>query len=189
MRGDVITKVEDYDARDIRHADAQMLFKNAGTEIRLVVHRDNKLAVTKNITSNGMEPLQCSTALPPYSLNINLLSPNIDAPHRSLSTSEGVSLPEFLILDCFRRGASPLPRYGAYESALERPVDSLPHTVFPHLNDSGGYILPPRPESRSSRFSPMPTRDYQQDALEEAAGIAIQVIELLAPLISASLAR
>lgn len=85
MRGDVITKIEDYDARDIRHADAQMLFKNAGNDIRLVVHRDNKLAVTKNITSNGLEPLPCSTtALPPYSPNINLLSPNYDTPHRLL---------------------------------------------------------------------------------------------------------
>lgn len=92
MRGDVITKIEDYDARDIRHADAQMLFKNAGCEIRLVVHRDNKLAVTKNITSNGLEPIQCSTtSLPPYSPNINLLSPNIDTPHRLLFISFQIS--------------------------------------------------------------------------------------------------
>lgn len=68
-----------------------------------------------------------------------------------------------------------MPRYGSYEAAMEKPIDSLPQTLFPHLNNSGGYIPPPRPESRTSRFSPMPTRDYQQDELEEAAAIDIQV--------------
>ncbi|KAJ8920675.1 hypothetical protein NQ315_004814 [Exocentrus adspersus] len=40
-RGDIITKVGNYDARDIRHQDAQNLFKNAGTNIRVVVQREN----------------------------------------------------------------------------------------------------------------------------------------------------
>lgn len=39
LRGDVIAKVGEYDARDLRHEDAQMLFKSAGNQIRLVVHR------------------------------------------------------------------------------------------------------------------------------------------------------
>lgn len=38
-RGDVITKIEDYDSRDLRHDDAHMLFKNAGNRIKLVVQR------------------------------------------------------------------------------------------------------------------------------------------------------
>lgn len=70
-----------------------------------------------------------------------------------------------------------MPRYGSYEAAMEKPIDNLPHTLFPHLNDSGAYI--PRPESHNSRFSPMPTRDYQQDELEEAAAIEIQVSVLI----------
>ncbi|VEN37990.1 unnamed protein product [Callosobruchus maculatus] len=37
QRGDIITKVGNYDARDIRHQDAQTLFKNAGTCIQVVV--------------------------------------------------------------------------------------------------------------------------------------------------------
>lgn len=83
LRGDVITKIQDYDARDIRHADAQSLFRSAGNEIRLVVHRDNKLSVTKNITSTESESSRCSSALPPYSPNINLLNFNYDSvPHR-----------------------------------------------------------------------------------------------------------
>lgn len=74
------------------------------------------------------------------------------------------------------RGPSPLPAYGSYEAALEAPVDTLPHTVFPHLTNSGGYITPVRPDSRSSRFSPMPTRDHQQDVAEETAAITSQVL-------------
>lgn len=85
QRGDIITKIQDYDARDIRHADAQSLFRSAGNEIKLVVRRDNKLAVTKNITSNGTESLRCSSTVPPYSSNINLLGLNSDVPHRLLA--------------------------------------------------------------------------------------------------------
>ncbi|KAG4077421.1 hypothetical protein HA402_002848 [Bradysia odoriphaga] len=144
MRGDIITKICDYDARDLTHLDAQNLFKSAANSIPLVVHRDNKLNATHNI-SNGSS--RCSSAVPPYSPTINLLSPiHFDQPHR---------------------GPSPLPTYGAYEAALESPVNTLPHTEFPKLNESGGYVTP-------SCFSPMPTRDYQQEAAEETASIISQ---------------
>ncbi|XP_063532212.1 uncharacterized protein LOC134742929 isoform X8 [Cydia strobilella] len=39
LRGDIIAKVDDYDARDLRHEDAQNLFKNAQNHIKLVVQR------------------------------------------------------------------------------------------------------------------------------------------------------
>lgn len=74
------------------------------------------------------------------------------------------------------RGPSPLPSFGAYEAALESPLNSLPHTEFPQLNESGGYNAPYRPgSSASSCFSPMPTRDHQQEADEEASAIVNQV--------------
>lgn len=38
-RGDIIKKIADYDARDLRHEDAQNLFRNAGNTISLVVQR------------------------------------------------------------------------------------------------------------------------------------------------------
>ncbi|CAK1553542.1 unnamed protein product [Leptosia nina] len=38
-RGDIIAKIDDYDARDLRHEDAQNLFKNAKNQIKLVVQR------------------------------------------------------------------------------------------------------------------------------------------------------
>ncbi|KAK3922947.1 PDZ and LIM domain protein Zasp [Frankliniella fusca] len=38
-RGDVIRKINEYDSRDLRHKDAQSLFRNAGNTIDLVVIR------------------------------------------------------------------------------------------------------------------------------------------------------
>ncbi|KAG5900014.1 hypothetical protein JTB14_009100 [Gonioctena quinquepunctata] len=49
-RGDIITKVGNYDSRDIRHQDAQNLFKNAGSNIRVVVQREN---TPRQATSTG----------------------------------------------------------------------------------------------------------------------------------------
>ena len=51
LRGDIITKVEDYDARDLRHEDAQMLFRTQDNKIRLVVRRDNKIAMQSSKTN------------------------------------------------------------------------------------------------------------------------------------------
>lgn len=74
------------------------------------------------------------------------------------------------------RAPSPLPPFGAFPVALEEPITTLPHTVFPTLNATGGYAPPYRPDSRaSSCFSPMPTRDHQQDVHEEQIAIINQV--------------
>ncbi|XP_047527403.1 DNA-directed RNA polymerase II subunit RPB1 isoform X3 [Vanessa atalanta] len=40
-RGDIIAKIDHYDARDLRHEDAQNLFKNAPNQIKLVVQRSS----------------------------------------------------------------------------------------------------------------------------------------------------
>ncbi|XP_032511327.1 LIM domain-binding protein 3 isoform X3 [Danaus plexippus] len=39
VRGDIIAKIDDYDARDLRHEDAQNLFRNAPKQIKLAVQR------------------------------------------------------------------------------------------------------------------------------------------------------
>ncbi|XP_055686017.1 uncharacterized protein LOC129791722 isoform X10 [Lutzomyia longipalpis] len=106
VRGDIITKIQDYDSRDLRHEDAQHLFKNAGNKIKVVVQR--------NVSPAG-------------------------ARHQA-------------------------------------PYESLPQTVFPHYNESGGYEAPqlsPRPSSTAS-FSPQPSRDYQMEVQEEANTILNQ---------------
>uniref|UniRef100_A0A1I8NBX0 Uncharacterized protein n=1 Tax=Musca domestica TaxID=7370 RepID=A0A1I8NBX0_MUSDO len=138
LRGDIIAKIGEYDARDVSHADAQMLFRTAGNEISLVVHRDSKIAYTQGLSPDNSRP------------NSSLLSAGSDPnqPHRAPSPF--------------------LPGPGQYEHALQEPINTLPQTVFPKLNPSGGYVPP------SSTFTPMPTRDHQQDVAEEQATIVNQ---------------
>lgn len=45
--GDIIRKIVDYDARDLRHEDAQTLFRKAGNTISLVIERDASTAATR----------------------------------------------------------------------------------------------------------------------------------------------
>ncbi|XP_016965877.1 PDZ and LIM domain protein 2 isoform X4 [Drosophila biarmipes] len=140
LRGDIISKIGEYDARDLSHADAQQLFRGAGNEIRLVVHRDNKIAYTQGGTQEAGPGSRSNSTLPP-------------------------ATPELLP----HRGPSPfLPGPSHFERALQLPVDTLPQTVFPQLNSSGGYEVP------SAVFSPKPTRDHQQDVDEEQAAIVNQ---------------
>uniref|UniRef100_A0A1B0GJ06 Putative pdz domain-containing protein n=1 Tax=Lutzomyia longipalpis TaxID=7200 RepID=A0A1B0GJ06_LUTLO len=151
VRGDIITKIQDYDSRDLRHEDAQHLFKNAGNKIKVVVQRNN--AVAKESLSNGSS--RCSSTVPPLS-PVSQLSPipqHINLPYRNVSPA------------------------GARHQA---PYESLPQTVFPHYNESGGYEAPqlsPRPSSTAS-FSPQPSRDYQMEVQEEANTILNQVSNL-----------
>lgn len=175
LRGDVITKIEDYDARDILHIDAQHIFKTAGNSIKLVVHRDNKLTVARNVIS--AESSRCSSVVPHLSPNFHLLSLNSssDVPHRYVHRLNHRHMIQFLVPFC-HRAPSPLPIFGAYAAAIESPVTSLPRTEFPHLNESGAFISSQRTDSRcSSCFSPMPTRDHQQDGAEETSAIITQV--------------
>ncbi|XP_017096060.2 uncharacterized protein Zasp66 isoform X5 [Drosophila bipectinata] len=140
LRGDIIAKIGEYDARDLSHADAQQLFRGAGNDIRLVVHRDNKIAYTQGVGQEAGPGSRSNSTLPPASPDL--------LPHR---------------------GPSPfLPGPSHFERALQLPVDTLPQTVFPQLNASGGYEIP------SSVFSPKPTRDHQQDVDEEQAAIVNQ---------------
>lgn len=135
MRGDIITKIQEYDARDIRNIDAQNLFRSAGNHIRVVVRRDCKLSVASHIQSPDIRPLS-PAAIPPYSPEFNLLHVDFD----------------------------------------DRAFQSLPHTDFHQIAEHSNGSLSVRSESRAtSRFSPMPTRDHQQDVVDEVAAIAQQV--------------
>ncbi|XP_019872001.2 PDZ and LIM domain protein 1 isoform X3 [Aethina tumida] len=69
-RGDIITKVGNYDSRDIRHQDAQNLFKNAGSNIRVVVQREanprhNTSTASSRTSSAPYSPLSVSPHLSP----------------------------------------------------------------------------------------------------------------------------
>lgn len=134
VRGDVIAKIQEYDARDMRNIDAQNLFRSAKNQIRVVVHRDSKMVVASNMR-NDAQKSRSPSAVPPYRHDINLL------------------------------------QFDFNEQAEQRAALSLPQTNFQAINDHGSS----RPNSRLSNFSPMPTRDHQQEVLEEQAAITTQV--------------
>ncbi|CAH1109191.1 unnamed protein product [Psylliodes chrysocephalus] len=87
-RGDIITKVGNYDSRDIRHQDAQNLFKG-GNNIRVVVQRENAPRSTgsSRTSSHNYSPLSVSPHLSPkgsipsgYSPGGSALTPMYSSP-------------------------------------------------------------------------------------------------------------
>lgn len=58
-----------------------------------------------------------------------------------------------------------------FNEQAEQAAQLLPQTNFQAISDCGSS----RPGSRISNFSPMPTRDHQQDTREEQAAITTQV--------------
>lgn len=65
IRGDILTKVEDYDARDLRHQDAELLFRTQDNRIRLVVRRDNKIAMNSG-KANPISSIPTPNIQPSY---------------------------------------------------------------------------------------------------------------------------
>ncbi|KAL0840499.1 hypothetical protein ABMA28_015737 [Loxostege sticticalis] len=65
VRGDIIAKIDDYDARDLRHEDAQNLFKNAPNQIKLVVQRDVDREAPAGAAHAPRSPIP-NAAAPPY---------------------------------------------------------------------------------------------------------------------------
>ncbi|CAA9993847.1 unnamed protein product [Nesidiocoris tenuis] len=61
--GDEILQIGDYDARDIRHQDAQSLFKNAGNTIKIVIHRGDTGATPSRSREHSVDPLGLPRAL------------------------------------------------------------------------------------------------------------------------------
>ncbi|XP_065163244.1 PDZ and LIM domain protein 4 isoform X2 [Atheta coriaria] len=79
QRGDIISKVGQYDARDIRHQDAQTLFSNAGNTVRVVVQREQAKAAPGSAgSSHTYSPLSVSPHLSPRGGNVS--SPSVYSP-------------------------------------------------------------------------------------------------------------
>ena len=90
-RGDNITKIGNYDARDMRHQDANNLIKNSGKEIKIVVERWVTFYLThfpkikidyfqlyKNhhFRNNGGTNFKCPSSQSSHSASPLLMSPN-----------------------------------------------------------------------------------------------------------------
>lgn len=76
------------------------------------------------------------------------------------------------------RSPSAIPPYRPDINLLQydfnEAANLLPQTSFQVINNENGST---RPNSRISNFSPMPTRDHQQEISEEITAITTQVNE------------
>uniref|UniRef100_A0A182NH40 PDZ domain-containing protein n=1 Tax=Anopheles dirus TaxID=7168 RepID=A0A182NH40_9DIPT len=141
LRGDVITKIDQYDARDLTHNDAQNLFRNAGSQIKVTVRRDDKVALHQSahpINGNPVAPLPATNFAQPYQPYVDPVQPAKPQLHQNFPPPDPAQLLPSI--------ASPLPHGPqAYAAALERPLETLPHTVFPGVDATGAYHLPKQP--------------------------------------------
>lgn len=170
LRGDIITKVDEYDGRDISHKDAEMLFRTADNKIRLVVRRDNKIAMN----SSKINPIISS--LPPAPMQQTYTS------GRNSVLTQPQQFPH--------RAPSPILR-GPHSmaAACASPIESLPHTVFSNDYNNNQFAqqqqqyqqqqqqhinYPPVPPPRSC-FSPQLTRDHYQEIDNDNSAIQNQV--------------
>ncbi|CAG9771896.1 unnamed protein product [Ceutorhynchus assimilis] len=100
QRGDVISKVGNYDSRDIGHEDAQNLFRNAGSNIKVVVQREtaprHNASAGSSRNSSHYSPLSVSPNLSPrgpglspsgYSPAGSALTPVYNAPLTPIDNS------------------------------------------------------------------------------------------------------
>ncbi|KAF5299380.1 hypothetical protein FQR65_LT09421 [Abscondita terminalis] len=105
QRGDIISKVGNYDARDIRHQDAQQLFRNAGDNVRIVVQRDNQVHNTSTGSSrsssrNYGSPLSVSPHLSPRGVSYHhspggaVLTPVYDVPFEEMREGYFSEIPD-----------------------------------------------------------------------------------------------
>ncbi|XP_053666653.1 LIM domain-binding protein 3 [Anopheles marshallii] len=141
LRGDVITKIDQYDARDLTHIDAQNLFRNAGNQIKVTVRRDDKVALHQSahpINGNPVAPLTPASFAQPYQPFAEPVQPVKPQLHQNFPPPDPSQLLPSI--------ATSLPHGPqSYAAALERPVETLPHTVFPGVDETGAYHLPKQP--------------------------------------------
>uniref|UniRef100_A0A182MQT5 PDZ domain-containing protein n=1 Tax=Anopheles culicifacies TaxID=139723 RepID=A0A182MQT5_9DIPT len=141
LRGDVITKIDQYDARDLSHYDAQNLFRNAGNQIKVTVRRDDKVALHQSahpINGNPVAPLSPASFAQPYQPYVEPVQPAKPQLHQNFPPPDPSQLLPSI--------ATSLPHGPqSYAAALEHPVETLPHTVFPGVDQSGAYHLPKQP--------------------------------------------
>ncbi|XP_055619778.1 PDZ and LIM domain protein Zasp isoform X7 [Toxorhynchites rutilus septentrionalis] len=157
LRGDIITKIDQYDARDLTHNDAQNLFRDASNQIKVTIRRDDTVALYQSAHekndvgsagySPALSPIPPAHSAQPYKpygqpapaqpFQQQPQQPKAQ-PHLNFPPPEPSQL-----LPSVNSSLPHGPQ--AYAAALEHPVETLPHTAFPKLDASGAYQLPKTP--------------------------------------------
>ncbi|XP_065080762.1 PDZ and LIM domain protein 3 isoform X4 [Ochlerotatus camptorhynchus] len=161
LRGDIITKIDQYDGRDLTHNDAQNFFRNAGNQIKITIRRDDQVALHQSAHEpNGYGAPAYSPAMSPAPPTY-AAQPSPVPQQQQQKPQQHHNFPPPDPSSMLPRVSSPLPHGPqAYAAALEHPLETLPHTIFPKLDASGAYQLPKTP------YPPMATNyDEANEAL------------------------
>ncbi|KAL0892288.1 hypothetical protein ABMA27_015462 [Loxostege sticticalis] len=152
VRGDIIAKIDDYDARDLRHEDAQNLFKNAPNQIKLVVQRggsSSHLYSVPRASGSYVGRVPTPTFYHEYAEDVDREAP-AGAAHAPRSPIPNAAAPPY-------RTPSPLPPTAWGRGA---GPESLPRTPIPP------YQVQQEGEYRTMLLSPTSTRT--DDTVDES---------------------
>ncbi|XP_073970769.1 PDZ_signaling and DUF4749 domain-containing protein Zasp66 isoform X9 [Rhodnius prolixus] len=148
--GDEILQIGDYDARDIRHQDAQAMFKNAGNTIRLVIYRQGGEYSARSSRDSSVDPMGLPRSIGslsehyydqigPNSINSALLSPHsrsssVVSPHRQELEEELVAVTEqpYRTTPLVLPGAKVKKDFGPTESYLRHHPNPMFRQAPPH---------------------------------------------------------
>ncbi|XP_045534167.1 uncharacterized protein LOC106714993 isoform X2 [Papilio machaon] len=178
-RGDIIAKIDDYDARDLRHEDAQNLFKNANNQIKLVVQRGRPSAhlcpMTRYSSFSGRSPTPSlyydrfedvdreaprDATLAPRSPIVNSAAPPFRTPSPLPSAWRGPeSLPRSTPVPPYTQ--FPVQQEGEFRSVMLTPPSSRGEDVIDESIQSQPYRTTPLvlPGAKVRR-EPGPTESY-----------------------------
>ncbi|XP_063532210.1 uncharacterized protein LOC134742929 isoform X6 [Cydia strobilella] len=165
LRGDIIAKVDDYDARDLRHEDAQNLFKNAQNHIKLVVQRDVDRVQPRSSSSlaprspifNANSPYRTPSPMPPTAFRPESL-PRTPVPQQGYGPqghSQQTYPPQF---EGEYRTMMLSPTYSSRtDDTLDESLNSQPYRTTPLVLPGAKVRREPGPTESYLRHHPNPS--------------------------------
>ncbi|XP_053602577.1 PDZ and LIM domain protein 3 isoform X6 [Plodia interpunctella] len=178
LRGDIIAKIDDYDARDLRHEDAQNLFKNARNQIKIVVQRD----------VDREAPRGATYSYPPRSPIPTQMAPSYRSPSPLPPTSPHVwqgKGPESLPRTPVQNNSFPTQHEGEYrtlmlspssvrtDETLDESIHSQPYRTTPLVLPGAKVRREPGPTESYLRHHPNPAmrapphHDYRDTVMKQ----------------------
>ncbi|XP_050671152.1 LIM domain-binding protein 3 isoform X4 [Leptidea sinapis] len=172
-RGDIIAKIDEYDARDLRHEDAQNLFKNAQNQIKLVVQRDVDREGPRNTPLAPRSPTVSYAAHPPF----RTPSPKPGNAWRgpeSLPRSTPMLQTQFPVLQEGEYATfMPSPASSRNEDVIDESIGSQPYRTTPLVLPGAKVRREPGPTESYLRHHPNPAmrapphHDYRDTIMKQ----------------------
>ncbi|CAH0627244.1 unnamed protein product [Chrysodeixis includens] len=184
VRGDIIAKIDDYDARDLRHEDAQNLFRNAPKQIKLVVQRDvdreaprgsTPLAPRSPIPNAAAAPYRTQSPMPQQFRGPESL-PRTPVPPPGHGPAGPAGLPQYtypLQLEGEYRTLMLSPSSIRTDETIDESIQSQPYRTTPLVLPGAKVRREPGPTESYLRHHPNPamrappSHDYRETLMRQ----------------------